>query len=177
MQGAEQRVEVDQLVIYPDSMRQEVVLPQGTMVQVVTPSVAFMQTPMGSQPLPAARRESFAAGLQRTLPVILKAAVEGLGDARALEAGEVSENFVVLEQFGQLSGTNTDSRISISWKDYRAELGDFDFFESAPFHVAAGVPFVSDNLKTERHATDAAGFDGVPYWFDQPVIRQSRPDE
>jgi len=94
MQGQEQRVEVDQLVVYPDRMRQAVVLPQGTMVQVVTPAVAFMQTPMGVQPLPATRRDSFAGGLRRTLPVLLRAATEDGVGAQALETGEVGDRAV-----------------------------------------------------------------------------------
>ncbi|MDH3522417.1 MAG: insulinase family protein [Acidobacteriota bacterium] len=83
------QVEIDQLVVYPDRLRQALTLPQGTMVQVVTPESAFLETPAGRQPLEGDRRRSFAAGLGRTLPVFLRAAVEGTVEAAAVGSGEV----------------------------------------------------------------------------------------
>lgn len=83
------RVEIDQLVVYPDRLRQALTLPQGTLVQVVTPTSGFVQTPVGRQPLEGDRRANFAAGLHRTLPVFLRAATEGSVEAAAVGAGEV----------------------------------------------------------------------------------------
>jgi hypothetical protein len=89
-EGVEQQVEVDQLVIYPDRLRQAVVFPQGTMVQVVTPEAAFVQTPVGTRSLSPERRASVGSGLQRTLPVLLRSAVEGGVEAYWLETGDVA---------------------------------------------------------------------------------------
>jgi predicted Zn-dependent peptidase len=87
--GGPMRVEIDQLVVYPDRLRQALTLPQGTLVQVVTPTSAFVQTPAGIQPLEGDRRESLADGLHRTLPVFLRAAAEGSVEAAAVGAGDV----------------------------------------------------------------------------------------
>ena len=96
-------MEVDQTVIYPDRLRQVVVMTQGTMVQVVTPEVAFAQTPRGTQDLPAERRARVGSGLQRTLPVLLRSAAEGLVEAQRVGAGEVggrAVEYVAVESRG-----------------------------------------------------------------------------
>ncbi|MCZ6506458.1 MAG: pitrilysin family protein, partial [Acidobacteria bacterium] len=87
--GGELQVEIDQFVVYPDRLRQEVTLPQGTMVQVITPDEAYMQTPAGSQPLVGQRRDSLVGSLHRKLPVLLRRATEGGIEAVAGDAGEV----------------------------------------------------------------------------------------
>lgn len=104
MQGQEQQVEVDQLVVYPDAMRQAITMPQGTMVQVVTAADAFTETPMGVSPMPAARRESVVGGLRRTLPVLLREAIEGHLEVYAAETGEVGDHavqYLVVESGGE----------------------------------------------------------------------------
>lgn len=84
--GSEMRVEIDQLVVYPDRIRQAVTLPQGTMVQVMAGDEAFLETPAGVQPLDAGRRDSLSLGLLRTFPVLLRSAAEGQLDAVAAGA-------------------------------------------------------------------------------------------
>jgi zinc protease len=43
---------------YPSSMRQEMVLPMGTMTTVIAPGVGYMVTPGGTQDLPGSRRDA-----------------------------------------------------------------------------------------------------------------------
>lgn len=89
--GSEMRVEIDQLVVYPDRIRQAVTLPQGTMVQVLAGAESFLQIPGGVEPLDARRRDSLSLGLLRTLPVLLRSAAEGRLAAVAAGAGTVGE--------------------------------------------------------------------------------------
>ncbi|HEX3580660.1 MAG TPA: pitrilysin family protein [Thermoanaerobaculia bacterium] len=49
-------VEMEQTVQYPDSIYQVVKTPMGEMTSVITPSAAFMNTPMGMQDMPASAR-------------------------------------------------------------------------------------------------------------------------
>jgi zinc protease len=46
------------ILSYPASMRQEMALPMGTVTTVVAPGAAFVITPMGTQDLPASRRDA-----------------------------------------------------------------------------------------------------------------------
>jgi predicted Zn-dependent peptidase len=112
--GGQLQVEIEQVVVYPDRLRRAVSLPQGTMVQVVTPKGSFIQTPAGSQPLVGERRDSLAAGLHRTLPVFLRRATEGEVEAAAGASGEVDGvpvQFVQIESGGESFrlGVDTES--------------------------------------------------------------------
>ena len=60
------------IVRYPDSMRQELVLPMGTMTTVVTPAAAFVITPMGTQDLPSSRREAAVNDMKTDFMHILR---------------------------------------------------------------------------------------------------------
>lgn len=46
------------IIRYPDSMRQEMTLPMGQITTVIAPGVAYANTPMGAQDLPASRRDA-----------------------------------------------------------------------------------------------------------------------
>ena len=54
--GGDMDVEMEQTVQYPDSIYQVVKTPMGDMTSVITPSAAFMNTPMGMQDMPASAR-------------------------------------------------------------------------------------------------------------------------
>jgi hypothetical protein len=43
---------------YPHTLRQDMTLPMGTVTTVITPTAAFAITPMGTQDLPASRRDA-----------------------------------------------------------------------------------------------------------------------
>ena len=75
-QGA-MEAEVSALVRYPDSQRTVMKLPMGEMTRVMTPEVAFMASPMGSQDLPASQREAALAELRVDLINVL----QHIGDA------------------------------------------------------------------------------------------------
>jgi len=72
-QGA-MTAETTTVLQYPSTMRQEMVLPMGTMTTVVTPSAAFMITPMGTQDLPGSRKDSAVADMRTDFFHILKSA-------------------------------------------------------------------------------------------------------
>jgi len=108
-QGAEISVTIDQVVVYADRMRQTIALPQGTMIQVAGPDGAFMQTPMGTQPLTGDRRESLEGGIHRTLPVVLRAATEGLTQAVAAGPSGEAVEYVQVELSGQTFRLGIDS--------------------------------------------------------------------
>jgi hypothetical protein len=60
------------LVRYPDSLRQEMTLPMGKITSVVTPTAAFVITPMGTQDLPSSQRDEAAGELRTEVLNILK---------------------------------------------------------------------------------------------------------
>jgi zinc protease len=69
-QGAE--IKIDQSIVYPDKQAQRMSMPQGEMLQVVTPAIAFMA--MGSQvrELPSAMHDSEMTGLKRDFLNVLQ---------------------------------------------------------------------------------------------------------
>ncbi len=66
-------VKMSALMAFPDRLRQEVVLPFGTMTTVITPDDAFLLTPGGTQPVPDSRRADALRDMRRNPMVILKA--------------------------------------------------------------------------------------------------------
>lgn len=59
---------------YPDSVRQEMTLPMGVITTVIAPGVAYAQTPMGAQEIPASRRDAVLADMRTDFFYILRQA-------------------------------------------------------------------------------------------------------
>ncbi len=107
--------EIDQWVLYPDRMRQVVILPFGAMTTVFSPEVAFVETPQGRRPLEGAQRRNVAAGLPRTLPVLLRSFVEGRVDAVAAGSGKsrgAEVDYVEIDVAGERFQVALDSETS-----------------------------------------------------------------
>jgi zinc protease len=60
------------LVRYPDSARMEMTLPMGKITSVMTPSTAFVITPMGTQDLPSSQRDEAMSELKTDVLNILR---------------------------------------------------------------------------------------------------------
>jgi zinc protease len=91
-QGAE--IKIDQSIVYPDKQAQKMSMPQGEMLQVVTPAIAFMATGSQVRELPPAMHDSEMTGLKRDFLNVLQhannpkytftaGAKEKLGDVEA----------------------------------------------------------------------------------------------
>jgi zinc protease len=70
-QGA-MNAEATTTVRFPDSMRQDMVLPVGTVSTVIAPSGAFMLTPMGTQDMPGSRRDAALTDMKSDLLQVLR---------------------------------------------------------------------------------------------------------
>ena len=158
--NGEVEVGIDQIVVFPDRLRQAVTFPQGTMVQVLTPDEAFVQTPLGTQPLAGARRESFGEGLQRTLPVLLRAVLEGR--VEAVSAGTAEAPGI---EYVAIIHEGVSFRIGVEVESGRiAEL----IFHGTDFSGAPGeVRQVYDDFREVNGLTLPfsvnATFEGEPY--------------
>ncbi|HYC59006.1 MAG TPA: pitrilysin family protein [Thermoanaerobaculia bacterium] len=69
-------VDATLIVQYPSSMRQEMTLPMGTMTTVIAPGVGYAITPMGTQDLPASRRDAAVIDMKTDFLHILRTANE-----------------------------------------------------------------------------------------------------
>lgn len=69
-QGAE--IKIDQSIVYPDKQAQKMSMPQGEMLQVVTPTIAFMATGSKVRELPPAMHDSEMTGLKRDFLNVLQ---------------------------------------------------------------------------------------------------------
>ena len=65
-------VEIDEIVSYPSSSRRIMKTPMGEMTMVVTPAVAFMASPMGSQDIPASQRSQMESEARQDLVTVLQ---------------------------------------------------------------------------------------------------------
>jgi zinc protease len=65
-------VEVDELMILPDQSRRIMKTPMGEMTMVVTPSAAFMATPMGTQDIPSSQRSAMDSEAKSDLLTVLR---------------------------------------------------------------------------------------------------------
>jgi zinc protease len=72
MAQAGQEIKVDESVIYPDRGAQKMSLPQGDLLQVVTPTMAFMAMGPNVQDLPTGERNSEVASLKRDFLNVLQ---------------------------------------------------------------------------------------------------------
>ena len=69
----EMAIKLSGITAFPDRMRQDVVLPFGTLVTVITPDDSFRDTPQGIQPLPDSQKEDTLKGMRRDPVFLLKA--------------------------------------------------------------------------------------------------------
>ncbi|MGD0127220.1 MAG: pitrilysin family protein [Terriglobia bacterium] len=56
---------MEEITAFPDQLWQKMRMPMGEMTMVISPSVAFMKSPMGSQDLPGAQKEDGLKELKR----------------------------------------------------------------------------------------------------------------
>ncbi len=85
----EMQLGITEAYLYPDRYRQELSLPFGTLVTVVTGEGGFMVTPQGVEELPESRLAETRKSMRRELLNLLRARGEPGFDAVALEPGEV----------------------------------------------------------------------------------------
>lgn len=62
----------EQVFVFPDRMWQKLQLPMGEMTMIVSPQGAFMATPMGTQDMPASRKEDLLKELRRKPPYVIQ---------------------------------------------------------------------------------------------------------
>jgi hypothetical protein len=84
------------IVALPDRIRQEIVVPIGTIAMVVTPTAAFVQTPQGSKPLPPSERVKIEKDVRRAPVFLLRHRKEPGFMVSAAGAGKVGD--VAVEQ-------------------------------------------------------------------------------
>jgi len=121
------------LLQYPSSIRQEMVLAMGTITTVITPGVGFAITPMGTQDLPASRRDGMIDDMRTDYLHILRHAdasytiaaggTEKVGgvDARVLEispAGRGVVRWYVEPSTGRLLRTVRNTQMGETVTDY-----------------------------------------------------------
>jgi predicted Zn-dependent peptidase len=68
--------------VLPDRIRQEMQTPMGQISMVITPDDAFVNTPMGVQPLPGSQRDDMLKTMRRTSLVLLKNRTDPAFDVR-----------------------------------------------------------------------------------------------
>jgi zinc protease len=61
----EMSIDVEEVAAFPDQLWQKMRMPMGEMTMVISPSAAFMKSPMGSQDLPGAQKEDGLKELKR----------------------------------------------------------------------------------------------------------------
>ncbi|HKR63249.1 MAG TPA: insulinase family protein [Thermoanaerobaculia bacterium] len=66
------QADITSVTRYPDAQRVVMKLPMGEMTRVVSPSGAFVITPMGTQDLPSSQRDSSLADMRADLLAVLK---------------------------------------------------------------------------------------------------------
>ena len=58
-------IEMEEIAAFPDQLWQKMRMPMGEMTMVISPSAAFMKSPMGSRDLPSAQKEDGLKELKR----------------------------------------------------------------------------------------------------------------
>ena len=87
----EMQISIEEVHLYPDRYRQQLTLPFGTMVTVVTPEGGFMSTPQGTRDLPESRLADTRKSMRRELVALLRAVDEPGLEAVATDPGSVAD--------------------------------------------------------------------------------------
>jgi predicted Zn-dependent peptidase len=90
------------LIALPDKLRQELVLPMGTVSMVLTPTGGFLQTPQGAAPMPESERASLKKEFVHSPLFLLRNRAAAEFKAASLGAGKAGETAVenVRVEFG-----------------------------------------------------------------------------
>jgi hypothetical protein len=135
------------LMAYPDRLRQEMVLPFGTITSVLSPEDAFVISPQGTSPIPDSQRAEAEKSMRRTPLVLLKARnqpgfvaaaagkqdiggksvqavqVEWMGDVTTLGIDEQTGQIVSMVFQGMHPMTQARGEITQVMSDYRPAGG------------------------------------------------------
>lgn len=134
---------------YPDSQRVVMKMPMGEITRVVSPSAAFMITPMGTQDIPASQRDQSLSDLRAEMIAVLKnvdnpkytfnaGATEG--DARVLDinADGVSVKWYVDPNTGRVLRTVSKATMPVPG-DVVTELSDWKPFGTLNLPAASVI--------------------------------------
>jgi hypothetical protein len=158
----EMQIELNEWNVYPDRQRQEMKLPFGTMVSVVTAEGGFMVTPQGVQDLPQQRLADSRKSMRRQLLPLLRASLEEGFEAVALEEDEI-EGRAVDEVQVALGGEVIILAIASDNGEVVAMTYRGPGFSGAPGEI---LQLFSDFREVDGlslpHKTDST-FDGDPY--------------
>jgi zinc protease len=163
----EMAIKLSGISAFPDRMRQDVVLPFGTLVTVITPDDSFRDTPQGVQPLPDSQKEDTLKGMRRDPVFLLKArGEEGLVVASMgpEEFGGTTAEMLHVEYMGDTMALAIDPESGLcigmrfQGKDFTGAPGEMvqvysDFRDvdglQVPFKTVStynGDPFLSSTL-------------------------------
>ncbi len=156
------QLELSEWTVYPDRMRQEMKMPFGTMVTVVTAEGGFMQTPQGVQDLPESRLAETRKSMRRQLLPLLRARLDEGFEAVALGADEVDGRAVDNVQVS-LAGDVITLAIASDSGEVVAMTYRGPGFGGAPGEIRQlSSDFREVNGLSLPHKTDST-FEGDPY--------------
>jgi zinc protease len=105
-QGQSQDIEVDETIVYPDTLRRVMKTPMGDMTVVISPNAAYMASAMGSQDIPASQKANAQNEMRQDLFTVIRnmdnpeytfslAGTEKIGDinAQILQVGAAGAQF------------------------------------------------------------------------------------
>jgi len=95
------------LVVYPDKLRQEAILPFGKIVTVVSPDAAFVVTPRGTQPLPDSQKQQVLKEIIHDPVTLLRARGQDGFQASVTGKDTVAGNAVALVTIKYKGETDT----------------------------------------------------------------------
>ena len=189
----EMGISVSSTMAYPSSLRQEMTLPFGKMVFVLTPEDAFLISPAGTNDMPDSQRASQEKGLRRNLLYILKA--RNQADFVAVAAGEsevdgTKVDLVQVEMEGDVItlGIDPDSGrvVQMSYQGNNpltGEVGEIvqtfsDFREVDGFTLSFGTSQTFNGAKVLDAVTDSITVNGDvdPKVFARPEAQTARKE-
>jgi predicted Zn-dependent peptidase len=165
----EMQLQVQEVMAYPDRVRQEISLPFGTVITVLSPDDAFVNTPQGIQPLPESQRADSEKSLRRNLLFLLRARNEAGFVAAAMGPQEFDGRQVEMVQVEYMDdvvslAVDPESHHCIGMiyqgKDFSGARGEIvqvfsDFREvdsvSSPYQTTStfnGKPFITTTTET-----------------------------
>jgi len=153
-------MDVDSIDVFPDRSWQVMKTPMGEMTMVMSPSAAFMGTPMGTRDLPASQKESMLKEMKRNPLYVVQHLEDGgytLSEGGVEKVGDVETRVLIVTSDGS----------DVKWY---VDPASGKILRTSSTSMAMGAPALQVTDFTEWKVID-----GVPVAMKRTMTRNGEP--
>jgi zinc protease len=186
----EMEMAIDSVIVMPDRMRQQMTAPMGTMTLVFSPEGSFVESPLGTEDMPASQKESIQREL-RTQPLyvamhaddpdlsVRTAGVEKIGEVEAriieLNVGGAETKWYVDPASGRVLRTASRTSGMGPPAEQVVDLSDWRPIEGVQFAFKRDIRRNGEPAGTSELSEVQVNPSVDPKMFEKPVEAPRKP--